>query len=108
METFYHCAAFCGWQGTQPSEVFGMHDEHLRDECPRCGSDVAEGLTCETCHQAIAHPGFDDCVACAVAVILHDNDHDFVALYRKAHAGTRDLALFEAELARQSSAMVAA
>lgn len=107
MSAFFHCAAFCGWEGDEPKAVVDLHGRLVREECPRCAAEVSGGMSCSTCHQAVAVRGMDDCAACAVAYMLHV-DSSSLDVFRRVAAGTRDLRVVEAEIERQLSGLIAA
>lgn len=64
-------------------------------------------LTCTNCHESPPFTGWDDCLACGVAVLLVEQP-DYLAFARKTFAHkTAWLAQLEAEWARQAGATVA-
>lgn len=66
-----------------------------------------ECVACSNCGQARPFKGFDDCLACTVAYLLHD-DPQGIDEVRRSKAGTYWLALFNAEVERQLAATIAA
>lgn len=71
--------------------------EHIAAEMPRL---------CESCASAPVFDGTDECVACIAAYCIHVDPMNLDS-WRKVHAGTPELAALEAEVARQSSALLA-
>lgn len=61
---------------------------------------------CDVCGLAPKLDGTEECVACCVADVLH-NDPDQLASWRRIFAGTAWLAGVEREVERQLSALVA-
>lgn len=55
---------------------------------------------CHVCGLAIAFDGFDDCVACAAAYLIHE-DPEQLSMIRRINVGTPWLAQLNAEVARQ-------
>lgn len=62
-------------------------------------------MMCCTCGEAPAYSGFDDCLACAVAYMIHESPSDIEST-RRIFAGDAWLRDFDREVERQMSALV--
>lgn len=62
-------------------------------------------MSCRTCTLAPAYPGFDTCLACGIAYMLHESPDDIESI-RRINAGDAWLADFNREVERQQCALL--
>jgi hypothetical protein len=74
------------------------------DECD-CAEQIAREVKCSNCGEAEPFHGWDDCLACGVAICLVE-DPDYINWARKCYAADSAwLAQLNREWARQSQAL---
>jgi hypothetical protein len=71
--------------------------------CTSCGDRMQRGLACGVCRNDMRAPGADECIHCAVAILL-TTDPDALPLWRESLSPEWQTKL-DAEVARLTSAL---
>lgn len=106
MKTHYYCTALCGWQGEAAAHKPAQVMTGSEFVCQECGADAVRGSLCSTCHLAPAFRGWDDCLLCGCADLIHTNRNGIDFQRRLLAVHPHELRRFNDELQRQLSALV--